>query len=229
MKKVVLNLMAILTFITCYSQTEKGKNFIGGQISISGNTNSNHDTLYNYDLNSFGFQFNPGYGHLIKNNFAVGCNLKFGISNETQNNEYPNQSPSKSERKNNSISYGIGGFARFYKKIIDKFFFYVNGEVSYKYQIDKLVYSNNDPNYVFPSYNPANQKIQSNSISLRINPGLVYFVTSKLGIQATFGDIYYINSSSKNESVSFDNYKNTSNYGINLNISTFSLGLNYFF
>lgn len=229
MKKVVLNLIAILIFTTCYSQTEKGKNFIGGQISISGNTTSNHDTLYKYDMNSFGFQFNPGFGHLIKNNFAVGCDLKFGISNETQKNEYSNQSPSKIDRKTNSMSCGIGGYARYYKKIIDKFFFYVNGEVSYTYQINKLVYSSNDPNYVFPSYNPANQKVQSNIISLSINPGLVYFVTSKLGIQAAFGNIYYINSSSKNISVSFDNHKNADNYGINLNISTLSLGLNYFF
>jgi len=182
MKKAVLISMALLTIITCYSQTKKGNNFLGGQISLHGNTNSNLDTSYKSDIKSFGLQLNPGYGHFIKDNFAIGFNLNFGISDETRKSEYPNQIPSKREIKSNLISYGIGGFTRYYKKIVDKFYFYLNGEVSYTYQIEKMVNSNNDPNYVFTTYYPANQNVQTNIISIQIAPGVVYFVTSKLGI-----------------------------------------------
>jgi hypothetical protein len=229
MKKIVLISMAILTIMTCYSQTEKGKKFIGGQFNLSGNTNSYLDTLYKYDNNSFGFQIDPGFGFLIINNFAIGCDIKFGISDITQNIEYPSQIHSKSTIKSTSISYGVGGFARYYKKIVDRFFIFVNGDVSYMYQEQKLKYSNNDPNYIYPASNPANQKVQVNNISVVISPGLVYFVTSKLGVQFVFGNIHYTNSTSKNKSLLYDNHNNANNYGININLSTLYLGLNYYF
>lgn len=228
MKKILLVLIALFTIVTCYSQTEKGKKFIGGQLNLSNNTYSYLDTLYKSNRNSFGFQIVPNFGYFIKDNFAIGVNVNFGVSNTTQNQEQQ-YLPTKTTSKSNSISYGGGGFARYYKKITDNFFFFANGEVSYIYQTQKFVYSNNDPNYVYPTSDPANQEVQTNSISFDVNPGLVYFVTPKLGIQTTFGDIYYNNSTSKNISLLFDNHRNVNDYGINLNISTFYLGLNYYF
>lgn len=221
--------MAILAMMTCYSQTQKGKMFLGGQFNLSGSTNSNEDTLYKYDLSSFGFQIYPGMGFFVVNNFAIGYDLKFGMSDETQTYENPGQALSQSTTKSNTLSIGAGVFARYYKKIVDRLFFFANGEVSYMYQDQKLKYSYADPNITFSSSNPANQKVQGNTISAVINPGLVYFVTSKLGVQFAFGNLHYTNSTSKNKSLLFDNHNNAGNYGISLNLSTLSLGLNYYF
>jgi hypothetical protein len=229
MKKSLLVLIAIFTITTCYSQTKTGSKLIGGEFNLGGYTNSNLDSLYKYDRNYLGFQIVPCFGYFIKDNFAIGVNFNFGITDANDKNTHTDYTPTETTVKTNSISYGGGGFARYYKKIADKFFFYANGDIAYTYQVQKSDYTTSNPNYVYPSSSPAHQEVQYNIISVDINPGLVYFATPKLGIHTAFGEIYYTNSTSKNISLHFDNHYNYSNYGINLNMTTFYLGINYYF
>ena len=232
MKKVLLVTLVIFTITSGFAQTEKGKMFIGGNINITGRNNSNKpDSLESEKVKSFSFQINPNVGYFIKDNFAVGINLNFGIANSTQNyNAISGQLPYyEMNYKDNSITYGGGVFARRYFKIADKFFFLLNGNINYNYQTLKDVRSCNDPNYVFPTDYPATQKSFTKSFGISVNPGLVYFVSPKLGIQTSFGNIFYNNSTSKNTSLLYDNTNNTKIFGANLNISTFSIGLNYYF
>lgn len=212
-----------------YSQTEKGKMFVGGQISLSGNTNSNLDTLSKYDYNYVNFTFAPNFGYFIMDNFAIGANINLGVSNSKNDYNYTNQTPSLTTNKSTTLSYGVGGFTRYYINITDNFKFFFNGGINYLHQTQKTTNSNNDPNYIYSTSNPATQEHQINNISFAISPGIVYFVTPKLGIQAAFGNINYSYSSSKNTSLSYDNHNNSNNYGINLNLSTFNLGMNYYF
>lgn len=228
MKKALLVSMTIFTFINGFSQTEKGRKFINGQISLSGNNNYSGGAVGSnkYNSSSLAFQFVPNVGYFIKDNFAVGANLSFGVSNSTQEVEYPNQTPVETFYKSNSISYGIGGFARYYKKITDKFLFLTNGGVSYIYQTQKVDNSNN---YFHPTGSPSVQTVQTNSFSVVITPGIVYFVSPKFGIETNFGNINYQNSSSKNLTLPSDAPSKSNKYGINLSVSTFFLGLNYYF
>jgi hypothetical protein len=229
MKKCFLILLTVCAVQTSYSQTEKGKMFIGGQVTLSGNTTSNSDTSYKSDNNSIGFTVAPNFGYFIMDNFAIGANVNLGVSNSTQKQDYPNQTPSEYTYKYNTLSFGIGGFARYYINITDNFKFYFNGGINYLHQTKKTTYSNNDPNYVYSTSNPANQVTPINNISLFISPGVVYFVTPKIGIQAAFGNINYSYSSSKNTSLTYANHSNSSSFGVNLNLSAFALGLNYYF
>jgi len=227
MKKCFLVLLTVCAIRVSYSQTEKGKMFIGGQVSLSGSSQSHIDTSYKSENNTVGFSIAPNYGYFIKDNFAIGATINFGVSNSTQNTSYT--SPITYTNKSNTLSYGIGGFANYYVNITDNFKFYFNGGVNYLYSTQNTKHSNNDPYYFYSPRNPENQEIQTNAISFSIAPGLVYFVTPKLGIQTTFGNINYNYSSSKNKSLLHDNHTNISSYGANLNPSTFSLGLNYYF
>jgi hypothetical protein len=229
MRKSLLTFIAIVTITNCYSQTEKGKKIIGGQFNLSSYNYSDLDTLFKFDRNYLEFQIVPSFGYFIKDNFAIGVNLNFGFSNSTEKNANSYNTLTETTAKANSISYGGGGFARYYKKIADKFFFYANGEVAYTYKVQKSDYSTSNPNYVYPPTSPAHQEVQYNTISVEINPGLVYFATPKLGIQTSFGDIFYNNSTSKNISLLHDNHNNSHNYGISLNMRTFYLGINYYF
>ena len=234
MKKCFLVLLSVWAIQTSYSQTEKGKMFIGGsgQINLSGNKVSNLDASSKSDNNTFGFSIAPNYGYFIKDNFAIGANINLGVSNSTQNLNYNyiNQTPpSTYTNKSNTLSYGIGGFACYYLNITDNFKCYFNGGVSYLYSTQKVKLSNNDPTFVYGTNDPENQEIQTNNISFAFSPGFVYFLTPKIGIQTTFGNIYYNYSSSKNKSLFYDNRTNTGSYGIDLNLSTFSLGMNYYF
>lgn len=231
MKKYLLVGMTIFTFTIAYSQTEKGKKLVGGQFNINGENNSNLDDSFSSDRNSFGFQIIPSFGYFIKDNFAIGANLNMGISNTTEVRGFPGIIPSdKFTTKSNSISYGGGGFVRYYKKILDSLFFTLNGAGTYTYQTTNLDYTNNDPNnLVLSTGDPALQEVQTKSITFAISPGFVYFMTRKLGITCSFSSIYYSNSSSKNISVLHDNHNDVNNYGFNLSVTTFYLGINYNF
>jgi hypothetical protein len=229
MKKCFLVLLTVCAMQTSYSQTEKGKNFIGGQINLSGSTSSFLDTLNKFDNNSFGFSVSPNYGYFIADNVAIGVNVNFGISNAVQNSKYSNNIPSEFTYKSNTLSYGGGAFARYYLNISDKFKFYFNGGLNYFYSTQKIKNSNNDPNYVYSTSNPANKEVQTNSLAFAISPGLVYFITPKVGLHTSFGNLNYNYSRSKNISLLYDNHNNSSSYGFNFNLTTFYVGLNYYF
>lgn len=226
MKKWFLILLTFCLMQTGYSQTEKGKMFIGGQVGLTGNTMSIMDSLSLGDHNKAEFTISPNIGYFIKDNFAIGGTVTFGTNNITDSNEtFYSTSKFKYTNNTNSIIYGIGGFARKYINITDKFKFYVNYGINYQYETQKSTYSSNNPDYT----NLAIQKIEVSSISFAVTPGLVYFITPKIGIQTTFGNLNYSFSSYKNTSLNYENYNNSTNYGLNLNFSSLSIGLNYYF
>lgn len=221
--------MLIFSFTHVFSQTEKGKKIIDGQFNVAGYDNYNNASFLSYDSSSFRFHIVPGLGYFIKDNFAIGANLNFEVDNTTIISVLPNNMPSLLTDKFNSINYGAGVFARYYKKIIDSLFFVVNACISYAHQTTSQEFSSNDPNYIPSSNDPAIQKIVGNTYSVAITPELVYFLGPKLGISTNFSSIYYENLSSKNISVPTINQIKSNNYGFNFNITTFYLGLQYHF
>jgi hypothetical protein len=229
MKKIFFIALAIIAIATVHAQTQKGKIVIGGQINLSGNNDYSVDTLNSYEYSSFGFQISPEAGYFISDHLAIGGSLIFGISNYSTTYKNPGQTPSKLKFETNSTNYGVGVFARYYLKLTDKFYFCATGEAAYRYEPQKVKYTYNDPDYIYPTNNPSTQKIHRNTFSVRIAPGLTYFITPKLGIQGSFGNLRYSNSTSKNTSLNFDNHDNSESYGINLGLSSLYLGLNYYF
>lgn len=230
MKKYLLVSMAIFTITIACSQTEKGKKIICAQFNVSGNDNSNVDNLYSIKTNSLGFQIVPGFGYFISDNIAVGVNLKVGISNTKSVLINSDQIPDLiTTNKSSAKNYGGGVFAKYYKKITTNLLFSLNGEASFSYQTTKLEHSTNDPWYVASPDNPAIQEVQLKSVFAGISPGLVYFISPKLGISTNFSSFYFNNSSSKNISVTFPNDNKVNSYGFNFSITTLYLGLNYNF
>lgn len=220
MKKALLVSMTIFTITTAYSQTEKAKKFIGGRISLNGNNNSYLDTVAKRGEHGFKIQIMPNYGYFIKDNLVVGANLNLGINNSSSTYGYINFPPDQTY-KSHSIIYGIGGFARYYKKITDNFLFFLNGGISYSYETERI----EQTTYTHPVL-PV-QEILTNNISFGAYPGLVYFITPKLGIEAGLGNLNYNISSSKNKTILNGNKTVSDSYGINLN--TLSFGLSYYF
>ena len=127
----------------------------------------------------------------------------------------------------NSVGFGGGIFARYYVKITDKFMFFANADINYLYGMKSEIYRAADS--AWAANNPGIQHTYSNNVSVAISPGLVYFVTPKLGVETSFGSVYYSFSDVRN--VSLPDYKpnRTQSFGINLNGSTFYFGLNYYF
>jgi hypothetical protein len=216
MKKLLLLITISLSALTCYSQTEKGKKMIGGQLRFSGYNSSNVDSSTISKVNIASFSINPRVGYFIKDNFAVGIIGNFTISGSNRNDVY-------SKSKGISIGFGIGGFGRYYKKINDKFLFFVNGDILYSHS-PYTRYENTS--------NTVTRVITTetfyHTISIAVSPGLVYFPSSKLGIEASFGNLFY-NYEHYKKSLSYANYVNTNSYGFNLSSASFLLGMNYYF
>lgn len=204
MKKSIVIVMTLFSFLSGYSQTGKGKKFLGGQISFSNATQSELDAASDvtYDTKNLQFQFMPEFGYFIKDNLAIGLNLNFGVSSRSTTSDVVYTS-----NKLNSINYGGGGYVRYYSKIADKFYFILSGILTYTFTQDKDEITD--------------VKTNINNISLAIGPGLAYFITPKLGLQGSLGSIFYNAMRSKGN--------NTDSYGISLNLSTFNFGLSYYF
>jgi hypothetical protein len=216
MKKEISLLLIIFSFLSGYSQTKNGKIFIGGEFSIGGSTSTQNigDTLNKYDGNSFGFRFIPTFGYFVKNNFAIGAKLNLEVSNSKTTNENTNQGSDKS----NSTIYGVGCFVRHYSEIVYNFFFTVECNLSYNYALEKRTNSNSYLN---------SQHRENNDIGFSITPGLVYFLTPKLGIQSTLGNIFCIYNTAKD--INQNTHSNSLLYGIHINYETLYVGLTYHF
>ena len=230
MKKRLLLFAAILVTLNSYSQTEKGKYMIGGRFNFSGYNSSSVDSLNQFDSKSNGVQIYPNVGYFIKDNVAIGVSLNIGFSGGDQNSSSSNYTPVLLEtHEYSSINYGAGIFGRYYKKVINNFYIALAGNISYNKEVQEREFATNNPNYVFTTSNPAKQETHINSVSVTFTPVLVYFVTTKLGIEGGFGNIYYSHLKSENISISRDNSNESSIYGVNLNSTSLFFGLNYYF
>ena len=207
MKHILLFYFFCLIHISSYAQTEKGKRIVGGQFSFYGRKLSYQDSLRSSKTTGTSITIAPNFGYFIKDNFAIGITGKFGLSSQNYNNsQYPNIG------KVISINYGLGGFARYYKKINDKFSFFIDANILYAY------YAGN-----------TKMDYHSNSFYAIVYPGLVYFPSPRLGIEASFGSFNYNYTISKARNVSYDNYSKGSSYGLFLYPSTLYWGMNYYF
>jgi hypothetical protein len=229
MRTCFLCALILLVGFSAQAQTEKGKMFIGGQVSLSGNNGTDSDTLNSSTSDYFQIEIIPGYGYFIRDNFALGADINFLYANDIRNYTYPHQIPSEQTMK--ATRLGIGGdiFARYYAKIVAGLYFTATAQAGYRHQSTTNERSNNDASYVYPPEYPAKQTISSNKFSISVVPGLAYFITPKIGIHCSFGNLYYSYSASENISLSNGNKSHSNNYGVNLNLSTLYFGLSYYF
>lgn len=106
MKKLVLTSFVVFSFLTGFSQFNKGRVLLGGNSSFSATTQkykSGNTTTTQYKTTSF--TFSPTAGYFFVNNFAAGLGLVF----ETSSTKYEN-----SNDKYNSTTFLIAPFVRYY-------------------------------------------------------------------------------------------------------------------
>jgi hypothetical protein len=229
MKNVLFVLLLVFAGLIGYSQTEKGTMFIGGGINFSGNSDVNLDTVTRYDICSYGVNIHPDFGYFVKDNLAIGVMLNLGYS--SSKNSYDRKYPNTSNQTDNRTSYmvGAGFFGNYYIKISEHFDFLINGEVSFAYNTSVLKRSTSDTSNQYNALYPEKTDNRGYTAGVSFSPGVVWFINPKLGIQASFGRLYYNYSYSKDHNVDFDNYDKSSNYGVSLNLSTLYFGFAYYF
>jgi hypothetical protein len=146
-KTCTLFVSMIIVMITARAQIQQGNVLVGGDIAN-----------FNLDLDNGGYfraSLNPKAAWFIRDNFAVGAFLSFGIV--TANNQ------------GTGVSYGVGPLARYYfsgksAELLRHTRFFLEGTVGI----------NGD--------NPA-QGSNTNGLGLGIGPGVAYFITSNIGLE----------------------------------------------
>ena len=178
MKKILLTIAAALAFFTsnAQTQTDAGTLFIGGGLGISAQSNKVKTGATTTDgPKQFTFLAQPQVGFFIMKNFALRLGLDF---QSTSYKTTAQVGPNTYETKNVTNTFGaeIGG--RYYLMLNDNFGF--TGELAIGAMGGKSKVTTN-------STTQDGDKI--GSVSVGIYPGIVYFPSPKVGIEATFGSI----------------------------------------
>ncbi|TAF67972.1 MAG: hypothetical protein EAZ58_09505, partial [Flavobacterium sp.] len=114
---------------------------------------------------------------------------------------------------------GLGVYSRYYVDISKQIKFYVTGGASFDIGNSEYKTSSNNIERSRPG--------TTSSFFANISPGLAFFVSKKVAIEANYGSLYFNTSNNARKNVSFANEDRTTNYGFDFN--SFSFGLSYYF
>lgn len=207
------------------AQILKGSIPLSGSLSLRNNDYSAQDTLQSgIGRNSY-YSISPSIGYFIADNFTIGLGISYSHDKSYSENKYIY---SGDYINNTTIQENLQftPHLHYYIRLSDKSYFSVNG--SFGYSIP-LSYINKTEIYFGTNLTTTeNKKVSSYSIQASVAPGILYFLNDKFALQGSFGSLYYNYYHSQNNNVSYSNYKGTATSGLNLNLSAFGLGIQYF-
>jgi hypothetical protein len=238
MKKISFSIVAILLSGTAFAQLQTGTRFAGlhAGAGISKENALNKTTSY---------EVAPTVGYFLTNNLMVGIQGGYGRSVTEETRQVPSGGSGFNGYTNmastvKTTAYSAGATARYYLPVVEKFAFFVESGAGYskaKVKVDyqSEQYTSTDPNGQ-PAGNywgtpsdywgaPGDYNQASNSQSLAqdffygtIAPGMVYFPTSRIGVELRANMINYIYSSDRGSQVQAA-----------FNLSKANVGLGFYF
>lgn len=226
-----------LVALSCsgYAQLQKGNMYLGGNVNFFQDNLNRKDTTSNFNSgesvnkNNY-FSGTLNYGYMIRTNLALGTLFRYNYSdqsyrtdNTTSSSFWPKENIGKYQ------SYAMGVFARKYWPLGESMFaFYVQGSVSYglgTYTSRQMYLENSSGEYTY-----RNTGRKEEILTLRMTPGLVYFINEHFGAECSMGNITYTTTKSR---YFYDEQQtgesNGNNLRANFSVSAFYIGLNYYF
>ena len=190
-KKVTFLSIYVLCFFCGFAQVESGDKFLGGSMSFS-RSNAAIQSINGFEgvpLTLSTVTLSPKAGLLVSDNVAIGAAINYSFQKANQTLDGLN----RLTITQNLV--GIEPFTKIYWKLADKAGFMMDISAGF-------------------SFGKQNSELTSNSFSLDgknslfnlrfgLNPKLYYFVTPRIGLEASIGDVYYQLASVKGESGSF--------------------------
>ncbi|MFT4061273.1 MAG: outer membrane beta-barrel protein [Edaphocola sp.] len=150
--------LGLLRFTAAHAQLQKGNIMVGATLA-----DMNLKLQKNYT--ELGFSISPKVGWFIEDNIAVGGEVGLGLSHQNV-----------SDISTDAINYKIGGFGRYYISdpraiLMRKSRFFLEANAG-------LVGNN--------TKTEGADAITTNGIGLGVGPGVAYFITPNVGLEALF-------------------------------------------
>ncbi len=191
MRKSLLLIAAVFISTLAFAQIQKG------DIQLTGTFNLTKTDAGN-SVETSGFQFSPRAGLFLNDHTSIGIALGY--------------SSNKQEANTNEQKVGLftfGAYARFYKPVVDKLYFFLEPSVTLGSGTVKTT---------------GNPDIDTNTFAIALQPGINYFLSDKLALEATVGRLFY----SRNKAEGSGNSTEQDSYGLDFSPSNISFGISFF-
>lgn len=212
MKKFYVGtLLFLLLSVAANAQIQQGTITIGGSFSINSQKNSQeflgaNPTKSDVDRNSF--SINPRVGYFATSTLVVGL----GLTYDRVAFERTHGGTSDPTSVTNELL--------------------INPYVEKYFSISEKLYATTAFNILFGTGKIKQGEFESDITSFRVNlmPGLTYFVSDKFAITGNFGQLFYNSRKIKNKTTTnqIESENTDSQFGLNVSLNSFSLGIRYF-
>lgn len=215
--KHLLIIILVLIQLPVLSQTLEGKFQMGGSLAYYTNTSDFEEgdgsNLQQQESFRNNISILPQFGYFINDNISIGGQIGYVRESfsyySTINQTVVNDVNSKQNR------FQFGMFTRVHKPLNDNLYLFMQANLSAG--IGRVKYDDNQ-----------NDDQNSFSFQAGVQPGILFMITEKFGIEGQFGFLGYesLNTSNVDSNEDYKN-KNTS-FGLRLSPSTFNLGLQFY-
>ncbi|GAB3199409.1 hypothetical protein ABID22_002329 [Pontibacter aydingkolensis] len=228
MKKIFFTVLCFVLVQLSFAQIPQGSWTATGTLGYTSRTEEAKSG--NVELNRQSYQVSPGIGYFVTNNLELGLMAGYRYSEHDEKNSIM-AGPSYTnyhEIKN----YSAGVYARAYKFLVNNLAVYGQADVNYNFSdvSYKQVLSS------FSKYELEN-KTETNYFSAAVRPGIAFFLSDKISLNATYGELSYSRNNEEqqrrelifNETTTRDTSSESNQFQLVLSSSSFNLGLSFYF
>jgi hypothetical protein len=220
----IRRLFVIFFFLWGYSsfgQLKKGNSIIGMNGFFQTGNNNDQYSSSKQDTRNTVYSIFIFPGSFVTDNIVLGLMAGYqggksrSVSNPTGNETFDEYT---------SQTWAGGIFGRYYIPLSDsRLAFFVNGQALYQSRQAK------QHGWAYTPAFDIKSEESGKGFELRLQPGIVYFITQKIGVEAGFGNLSYSFSSIVETAYGRKISSRTSG-GLNLNFSlpSFNLGVNFY-
>lgn len=225
---ILASFVATFGVATSFAQTSQGTLYLGGGLGFTTSSNkvtaSGGGTTVSADgPKSTSFSIVPGVGYFIADKLAIGIDISFANESEKEPYDGPGaQTGDYDKVSGNLISFTP--YARKFFMLSDNFGFTGTFGVGVGFGSSKLESKRG-------STTVTNDGPKVTALEVGITPGLVFFPTSKVGLEANFGFVGFSSRTQKVTTGGGGEVKSTDTsigFGANSIQPTFSLGFRYY-
>lgn len=215
----------LLLGIHSFAQFNKNRIMINGRCNFYSdkqereNSMNNNLSAFTADKISEG-NLNLNIGYFLTDNFAIGGIFGTGLNKNIHSESFMG---SHSSLTATNTSFYSGVFLR-YNQMIKQSKFGLFFQLNNLYGTGKM-----DEDRIYNGIpDPGLYKSTNHMFKIGVTPGLMYFITNRLSIETSIGDLSYISSVSKNGPIGATEVQRASHFNADFSMATVYFGLTFY-